>query len=52
MTSKPTEVTSPDIKVGMDEVVICGYFIPRPDRIARSVWLAYWEKLKPYIERS
>lgn len=32
------------ITVSMDYVVICGVRVNRPAGIARSFWMAYWER--------
>ena len=32
-----------NIKIDMDLVVIEGVEVPRPERISRSDWLAFWE---------
>ena len=34
------------IEVDMDSVTINGQTVARPDRIARTVWLRYWETVK------
>jgi hypothetical protein len=36
----------PNIEVDMDQVTVEGVVIKRPNRIARSDWIAYWERLR------
>lgn len=34
------------ILIDMDQVTIEGVVIKRPDRVARSVWMAFWERVQ------
>jgi hypothetical protein len=34
----------PDIVINSDEVVIEGVVVPRPKNMARSSWIAFWER--------
>ena len=43
--------SGPDIQVELDHVLIVGHRVPRPDRIPRSVWMAYWEDAGKWIEK-
>lgn len=40
--SEKLDLGGPDIQVWPDYVLIVGHVVPRPTRIARSVWLDYW----------
>lgn len=34
----------PEVLVYADRVVVCGTTVPRPQEIAPSQWLRYWER--------
>lgn len=38
------ETGIPEVLIYKDRVVVCGTDVPRPQEIAPSQWLKYWER--------